>query len=73
MVSSLYLLIDVLSVVAGVFSVISISIVGVQYLMAGRNEVKVKKVKRRMFEIIVGLSVYAVVAVILNSIQFLAT
>ena len=69
MISSLNLLIDILTVVAGVFSVVSISVVGVQYLMVGRNEAKAKKVKHRMFEVIIGLTVYAVVAVVLKWIQ----
>lgn len=71
MISSLNLLIDILTVIVGIFSVVSISVVGVQYLMAGRNEAKVKKVKHRMFEIIIGLTAYATVTVVLKWIQFL--
>ena len=66
MVSSLNLLVDILTIIVGVFSVVSISVVGVQYLVAGGNEAKVKRMKQRMFEVIIGLTVYAVVAVILK-------
>ena len=44
----------------GILGVIGISITGIQYLTAGGNEEKTRKAKQRMFEIIIGLAVYAV-------------
>lgn len=54
------LVVDVLSVGAAVFAVIGIVITGIQYLTAGGNEEQTRKAKRRMFEIIIGIVVYAV-------------
>ena len=39
--------------------VVGISVTGIQYLTAGGNEEQTRKSKRRMFEIIIGLAVYA--------------
>ena len=69
MTSVFDLIVNILTVIAGVLAVVSISIVGVQYLRAGRNEASVKKTKQRMFEIIIGLTSFAVVTVILRWIQ----
>ena len=69
MTSVFDLIVNILTVIAGVLAVVSISIVGVQYLRAGRSEASVKKTKRRMFEIIIGLTSYAVVTVVLRWIQ----
>lgn len=52
--------IDILSIGVGILGVIGISIVGIQYLTAGGSEEKTKKAKLRIFEIIIGLVVYAV-------------
>lgn len=52
--------INILSLGAGLFGVLGIAIVGIQYLTAGGNEEQTRKAKRRMFEIIIGLVVYFV-------------
>jgi hypothetical protein len=69
MTSVFDLIVNILTVIAGALAVVSISIVGVQYLRAGRSEASVKKTKQRMFEIIIGLTSFAVVTVILRWIQ----
>lgn len=48
--------------VAGVpiVGIIGITIVGIQYITAGGDESKTAKAKRRMFEIVIGLALYAV-------------
>ena len=71
MISVFDLIVNILTVIAGVLAVVSISVVGMQYLRAGRNEASIKKTKRRMFEIIIGLTSYAVVTVVLRWIQML--
>ena len=72
MISVFDLIVNILTVIAGVLAVVSISVVGMQYLRAGRNEASIKKAKRRMFEIIIGLTSYAVVTGVLRWIQMLA-
>ena len=64
------IIVDILTISAGVLGIVSISVVGVQYLMAGRNESKVKRAKQRMLEIIVGLTAFAVMTVVLRWIEF---
>lgn len=55
----LNLVVDILSIGAGILGVVGITIVGIQYLTAGGNEQQVVKAKRRMLEIIIGLIIYA--------------
>ena len=55
------LVVNIMSVLIGVVGVIGIVIVGLQYLTAGGNEEQVRKAKRRLFEIIIGLVAYAFV------------
>ena len=50
---------DILSIVIGIAGVIGIVVVGIQYLTAGGNEEQTRKAKRRLFEIIIGIAVYA--------------
>lgn len=57
---------DILIIGVGILGVIGITIVGVQYLTAGGNEEKVRKAKRRMFHIVIGLALYAVMAALAN-------
>lgn len=56
----LNLVVDIMTVGIGVLGVIGITVVGIQYLTAGGSEEKVRKSKRRMFEIIIGLVAYVV-------------
>ncbi len=55
----LTLVLDILTGLIGIVAVIGITIVGIQYLTAGGSEEKTRKAKQRMFEIIIGLAVYA--------------
>lgn len=62
--SSIYallrMIIDIMTIGVGILGVIGISITGTQYLTAGGNEEKTRKAKRRIFEIVIGLAIYAV-------------
>jgi hypothetical protein len=60
------LVIDIMTIGIGILGVIGISVVGIQYLTAGGNEEKTRKAKRRLFEIIIGLAVYALMYAILQ-------
>lgn len=53
-------IISIMTIGVGILGVIGISVTGIQYLTAGGNEEQTRKAKRRMFEIIIGLAVYAV-------------
>lgn len=61
--SSIYallrMIIDIMTIGVGILGVIGISVTGIQYLTAGGSEEKTRKAKQRMFEIIIGLAVYA--------------
>lgn len=57
---------DILSVGVGILGVIGISVSGVQYLTAGGSEEKTRKAKRRIFEIVIGLALYAVLYYVLR-------
>ena len=50
---------NIMTVVIGIAGVIGIVVVGIQYLTAGGNEEQTRKAKRRLFEIIIGVAVYA--------------
>lgn len=60
------LVVNILSVLVGVVGIIGIVIVGIQYMTAGGNEEKTRKAKRRLFEIVIGMVAYALIAVALN-------
>ena len=64
--SILNLIIDILSIGIGIVGVIGITIVGIEYMSAKGNSERTTKAKRRMFEIIVGLVIYALLWSILN-------
>ena len=49
-----------MSVCVGILGVIGITVVGIQYLTAGGSEEKVKKSKRRMLEIVIGIVAYVI-------------
>ncbi|MBR3180420.1 hypothetical protein IKF57_02750 [Candidatus Saccharibacteria bacterium] len=53
------LVVDILSILIGIAGVIGIVVVGIQYLTAGGNEEQTRKAKRRLFEIVIGIAVYA--------------
>lgn len=58
--------VNILSVLVGIVGVIGIVIVGIQYLTAGGNEEQTRKAKRRLFEIVIGLIAYVLMAALLN-------
>lgn len=58
--------VNILSVLVGIVGIIGIVIVGLQYLTAGGNEEQTRKAKRRLFEIIIGIVAYALVAALLS-------
>ena len=62
----LELVVDIMTVGIGVLGVIGIVIAGTQYLTAGDKEDQVKKAKRRIFEIVIGLAAYALIYAILK-------
>ena len=57
---------NILTVVIGIAGVIGVVVVGIQYLTAGGNEEQTRKAKRRLFEIIIGIAVYALAFSLLN-------
>lgn len=62
----LNLVMDIMTIGIGVLGVVGISVVGIQYLTAGGSEEKTRVAKRRIYEIIIGLAVYAVFYAILK-------
>lgn len=57
----LKLIVTILSIGVGILGVIGISVSGIQYLTAGGSEEKTRKAKRRIYEIVIGLALYAVI------------
>jgi len=62
----LKLVANILSVGVGILGVIGITIVGIQYLTAGGSEEKTRTAKRRILEIVIGLTAYAAAYAILQ-------
>ena len=58
--------VNILSILVGIVGVIGIVIVGIQYLTAGGNEEQTRKAKRRLFEIVIGIALYILIAALLN-------
>lgn len=54
----LNLVVDILSIGIGIVAVIGIMVAGIQYLTAKGNEEQVRKAKRRIFEIVLGIVAY---------------
>lgn len=54
----LNLVVDILSIGIGIVAVIGIMVAGIQYLTAKSNEEQVRKAKRRIFEIVLGIVAY---------------
>lgn len=57
----LRLVVNILNVGVGVLGVLGIVIVGIQYLTSGGNEEQMRKSKRRLFEIVIGLIAYVLI------------
>ena len=66
----LKLVVDILTIGVGIFAVIAIVIVGIQYMTAGGNEEQTRKAKRRLFEIVIGIVAYVVMYALLNWLGF---
>lgn len=64
--SVLKIILNILSVGMGILGAIGIVIFGIQYLTAGGNEQRVIKARRRLLEVIIGLALYAGMAVAVN-------
>lgn len=62
----LILVVDIMTIGVGILGVVGITIVGIQYLTAGGNEERVRKSKRRMLEIVIGLAAYVVAYAVLR-------
>ena len=62
----LSLILDIMSIGIGILGVIGIMVAGIQYLTAGDKEDQAKKAKSRIYEIVLGLVVYAVLFVALE-------
>ncbi len=58
--------VDFMSIGVGILAIIGITIVGIQYLTAGGNETQTTKAKRRLFEIVIGIAVYAAIYALLK-------
>ena len=59
-------IIDVMTVGISILAVIGITICGVQYLTAKGSEDQVKKAKRRILEIVIGLAAYVLIYAVLS-------
>ena len=57
----LNLVIETMSIGIGILGVLGITITGTIYLTAGGNEERVKKAKRRLVEVVIGVVMYVLV------------
>ena len=62
----LKLVVEIMTVGVGILGVLGITIVGIQYLTAGGNEEQVRKSKRRLLEIVIGLLAYVLIYALLQ-------
>lgn len=53
--------IETMTIGIGILGVLGITITGVQYLTAGGNEEQVKKAKRRLVEVVIGVAMYVLI------------
>lgn len=58
--------VDIMTAGIAVLAVIGIVVSGVQYLTASGNEEQLKKSKRRIFEIVIGLAAYVLIYALLR-------
>lgn len=56
----LNLVVDILSIGVGILGVIGISVAGIQYLTSAGKEDQARRSRVRIFQIIIGLAVYAI-------------
>ena len=62
----LVLVVDIMTAGVGVLGVVGIVIVGIQYLTASGNEEKTRKAKRRLFEIVLGVAAFVLLAALIK-------
>ncbi len=62
----LNMVLDIMTIGIGILGVIGVMIVGIQYLTAKDNEAQTQKAKRRITEIIIGITLYAILYAGLN-------
>ena len=62
----LKLAINILSVGIAILAVIGITVTGIQYLTAKNNEEQVRKAKKRLVEIVIGIIIYVLIAGLLQ-------
>lgn len=60
------IVVNIFTVGVGVLGVAGIIIVGIQYLTAAGDEAKMTKAKRRMYEIVIGITLYMVAYAVLK-------
>lgn len=57
---------DILTIIVGLFCIISIVIIGIQYLTAPAGSPKIRQSKRHFLEIIAGFVIYALIYALLH-------
>lgn len=62
----LNLVLDIMSIGVGILGVVGILVAGIQYLTAKGNEDQTRKAKNRIFQIVIGLALYAVLFAVLE-------
>lgn len=62
----LKLVLDIMTVGIGILAILGVTIVGIQYLTAGGNEEQVRKSKRRLLEIVIGIVAYVLIYALLG-------
>lgn len=62
----LSLVVNIMTVGIGILGAVGLTISGIQYLTAGGNEEQTRKAKRRIFEIVIGLTAYVMIYAVLS-------
>lgn len=60
------LIVDILTVIAGVVGIVGICFTGFQYVNAGDNKTKIARSRHHMYEIIIGFTIYTLVFIVAN-------
>ena len=64
-IAILNFVVNIMTIGIGILAVIGITIVGIQYRTAGGNEEQVRKSKRRLVEIVIGVTAYVLIYALL--------
>ena len=62
----LKLVVRIMTTGIGILAILGVIIVGIQYLTAGANEEQVRKSKRRLSEIVIGVIAYVLIYALLD-------